>query len=452
MTSVILPGFHPDPSIVRVGDDYFIATSTFEWQPGVRIHHSRDLADWRLAATPLDRPGLSDLRGVPDSCGVWAPSLSWSEGRFWLVYTIVRRFDGAFKDTHNFLTTSPTIEGPWSDPVFLNSSGFDPSLFHDADGCRWLLNMVWDHRPDRSPFGGIVLQEMDRETHQLTGPVHRIFEGTDIGLTEGPHLYRLNGWYYLITAEGGTGYGHAVTVARARSITGPYEPDPAGPLLTARDDPSAPLQRLGHGSLVETPQGELWMAHLCSRLLPRRRASPMGRETALTPLVFDGDWFRLDQTRQAPTAAPAPQDVTYRFQPGRLDPDFQWLRSATPDDLFSLEDRPGHLRLRGRESLGSLFDQALVARRQTAFVCDLSLEIAFEPQTFQQAAGLAVYYNGHKHHAVLITYDDTLGKRLMVMSCEADLSLAQVFRPGPALPPGPIELRAEIRLDRLTLW
>ncbi|KLU91312.1 hypothetical protein MAPG_09833, partial [Magnaporthiopsis poae ATCC 64411] len=129
----ILPGFNPDPSVVRVGADYYVATSTFEWFPGVQIHHSRDLANWTLACRPLTRASQLDMRGEPDSCGVWAPCLTHDGDRFWLVYTDVKRKDGSFKDAHNYIVTSPAVEGPWSDPVYVNSSGFDPSLFHDVD-------------------------------------------------------------------------------------------------------------------------------------------------------------------------------------------------------------------------------------------------------------------------------------------------------------------------------
>ena len=150
MQNPILRGLNPDPAICRAGEEYFIATSTFEWFPGVQIHQSHDLLEWSMVARPLAEARLLDLTGVPDSCGVWAPCLTFADGLFWLCYTTVRRFDGDFKDTPNFLTTAKSIEGPWSDPIFLNASGFDPSLFHDDDGRKWLLNMIWDHRPDRS--------------------------------------------------------------------------------------------------------------------------------------------------------------------------------------------------------------------------------------------------------------------------------------------------------------
>ena len=285
ITNPILPGFNPDPSILRVGDDYYIATSTFEWYPGVQIHHSRDLVTWRLVARPLDRASQLDLRGEPDSCGVWAPCLSFADGRFWLIYTDVKRYDGNFKDAHNHLVTAPAITGPWSDPIYLNSSGFDPSLFHDDDGRKWLLNMRWRHlgdsiggQPKHPAFDGILLQEYDPVARQLTGPITNIFAGSSLGLVEGPHLFKRAGWYYLTTAEGGTGYGHAVTMARSRTLAGPYELHPATYLLTSKDAPEAALQRAGHGQIVETPEGEVYHSHLCSRPLPGTRRSPLGRE------------------------------------------------------------------------------------------------------------------------------------------------------------------------------
>ena len=241
----ILPGFNPDPSICRVGDDYYIATSTFEWYPGVQIHHSTDLVNWRLVKRPLDRAAQLDMRGNPDSCGVWAPCLSYADGLFWLVYTDVKRLDGNFKDAHNYIVTAPAIEGPWSDPVYVNSSGFDPSLFHDDDGRKWFLNMQWNHfshgrrrQPEapvlrRHPAAGI---RREGEA-SWSGRSRTSFAAAPHGLVEAPHLYKRNGWYYLTTAEGGTGYDHAVTMARSRTIDGPYELHPHIHLITSKDAP-----------------------------------------------------------------------------------------------------------------------------------------------------------------------------------------------------------------------
>ncbi len=183
----ILPGFNPDPSILRVADDYYIATSTFEWYPGVQIHHSRDLVNWRLLTRPLRRASQLNMLGDPDSCGIWAPCLSFSGGQFYLIYTDVKRYGrtsqagasgASLRDFHNYLVTSDRIDGEWTDPVYLNSSGFDPSLFHDDDGRKYLLNMLWDHRPGQNRFAGIVLQEYSESQRKLIGDRRLIFEGT----------------------------------------------------------------------------------------------------------------------------------------------------------------------------------------------------------------------------------------------------------------------------------
>ncbi len=460
----VLRGFNPDPSICRVGDDYYIATSTFEWYPGVQIHHSRDLVNWRLVTRPLDRAGLLDLRGVPDSCGVWAPCLTHADGRFWLVYTRVNRFDGNFKDCHNYVTTCNRIDGDWSDPVCLHSGGFDPSLFHDGDR-KWYLSMIWDHRPDRSAFGGVFLQAFSPEQGQLIGESYNIFKGSDTGFTEGPHLYRRGGLYYLLTAEGGTGYGHAITLARAPAITGPYEVDPRGHVLTARDTPHSPLQRCGHGDLVELADGSTWAVYLCSRpLSPECRRSPMGRETALARVEWDDDgWLRHATGSTAPAAelsGPGLPPRPWPVPPGRTDFDggtlpveFQWLRTPDAGDLFSLSARPGYLRLYGRESLGSLFHSALVARRQQAFTFAAETRVEFQPRHFQQAAGLVCYYNGHKFHYLYISWEEAVGRHLGIMSCEGDQSLATVYplQASPVALPGSaaVFLRARVDRDRL---
>lgn len=434
----VLPGFHPDPSICRVGNDYYIAVSTFEWYPGVRIYRSGDLASWTYVTSPLNRTDLLDMRGAPDSCGVWAPCLTHADGRFWLAYTDVKRFDGNFKDTHNYLTTCEQVDGDWSERLYMNSSGFDPSLFHDDDGRKYWLNMIWDHRPDRSFFGGIVCQEFDAAAGKLLGAPKIIFTGTKADCTEGPHIYKRDGYYYLMTAEGGTGYNHAVTLARSRSIWGPYEVDPAQHMLTARDKPDLLLQRAGHGSLVETPNGEFYLAHLCSRPIGDKRRSPLGRETAIQKVVFSSDgWLRLEDGSCDPVVeVPAlgeRQDPTqngghqYSFEAGALHPDFQWLRTPEHDELFSLTERPGYLRLFGWESLGSFHTQALVARRQTDLAYEAATCVSFEPNSFQQAAGLVCYYNSHKFHYFFIGFDEDKGKYLGVMSCEGDLSLTVSF-------------------------
>lgn len=428
----ILAGFNPDPSICRVDGDYYLATSTFEWYPGVQIHHSRDLANWALVTRPLNRASQLDMRGNPDSCGIWAPCLNYADGLFWLVYTDMKRYEGNFKDGHNYVVTAPRIEGPWSDPVYLNSSGFDPSLFHDTDGRKWLINLQWDYRQHegRDRFGGIVLQQYDPEQRRLVGDITNIFAGTELKLTEGSHLYRRDGWYHLLVAEGGTGYQHAVTMARSKTLTGPYEVHPNNPLLTSRDDPENPLQRAGHADLVDSPEGDTYLVHLCSRPLPGTRLSPMGRETAIQRVEWGEDgWLRLADEGNVPALEVAMSGVMqkppahtehYDFKSATLPDVFQWLRTPYPERLFSLTERPGYLRLFGRESVGSWFEQALVARRQDSIHCSAETTLTFEPEDIQQFAGLVAYYNRFKFHYLAVTLNDAGDKVLSIISCLDD--------------------------------
>ena len=428
ITNPILPGFNPDPSILRVGEDYYIATSTFEWYPGVQIHHSRDLANWRLVTRPLTRKSQLDMRGNPDSCGIWAPCLSYADGLFWLVYTDVKRKDGSFKDAHNYIVTAPTIEGPWSDPIYVNSSGFDPSLFHDDDGRKYFVNMLWDHRVRPLLFAGIALQEFDPAAGKLVGPIKNIYQGTDLKLVEGPHLYKRNGWYYLLTAEGGTGYDHAVTFARSRTIDGPYETHPDQHILTAKDNPLNPLQRAGHGDLVESPDGKTYLVHLAGRPTTQKRRCVLGRETAIQEAYWgDDDWIHVKQGPPPSLHVELPgmrdeaaywAEQRYRFD-GALHQDFQWLRTPDTDRIFSLSARPGTLRLYGRESIGSWFEQALVARRQTHFSYDAETSLDFAPTDERTMAGLTAYYGRYNFFYLAVTAHSDGLRELLIMSSEA---------------------------------
>lgn len=466
----ILKGFNPDPSILRVGDDYYIATSTFEWYPGVQIHHSRDLVNWRLLTRPLRRPSQLNMLGDADSCGVWAPCLSHDGKQFHLIYTDVKRYGrtsvggaagASLRDFHNYMVTCETIDGDWSDPVYINSSGFDPSLFHDDDGRKWFVNMLWDHRPGQNRFAGIVVQEYSPREHKLVGERVNIFKGTPLGLTEAPHLYKRGGYYYLITAEGGTAWSHAVTLCRSKNLMGPYELHPDAYILSARNRPDAPLQRSGHADLVETQSGDTYMAYLCGRPLKNRGRCTLGRETAIQKMQWGmDDWlYTLDKSGAPELTTPAPDLPAHPFPaaPDRDDFDsaelainWQWLRTPYPHVIFSLTARPGHLRLYGRESIGSLFTQALVARRQQAHCYSAQTVLDFEPAHFQQAAGLVCYYGQNKFHYLHVSHDEVAGKHIRVMSALPDAPVGDAFTAPIAIPSGqPVGLRVEVDDERL---
>ena len=442
----ILPGFHPDPSICRVGDDYYLANSTFEWFPGVPIHHSRDLVNWRLIGHALTRQSQLDLRGIADSGGVWAPSLSHRDGQFWLIYTNIRTcgMGRPFKDIGIYLTTATDICGPWTDPVVLNSIGFDPSLFHDDDGRKWLVNMEWDFRKGRHRFAGIVIQEYDGKSQKLVGAQTKILEKTGI-LTEGPNLYKYDGWYYLMLAEGGTGWNHGISMARSRNILGPYEFDPQLSVLTSRDDATLKLQKAGHGELVQTGAGEWYLAHLASRPLKtnagRNLASldksasadvhagdrcVLGRETCLQRVEWCDGWLRLATGGTNPVdrlllpKGVSPQvwpEMPARdgFDSDQLDLRWSSLRQPVADSWLSLKERRGWLRLRGRDSHFSLFSQSLIARRVQHFRFTAGTCLEYSPAHYTQMAGLVCYYDTRQHYYLRVTHDEKLGKVLGIV-------------------------------------
>jgi len=412
------------------------------------------------------------MRGNPDSCGVWAPCLSYADGLFWLVYTNMRRLDGAFKDSPNYITTCSRIDGDWSDPIYVNNSGFDPSLFHDDDGKKYFINQQWNHRgegtggnPKHASFDGILLQQWD-PVNGLVGECSNIYPGTERGLVEAPHLFKRNNWYYLTVAEGGTGYEHAVTMARSRDLLGPYETHPDLHLLCAANAPDHVIQRTGHGQYVETHWGDVYHSFLMGR--PQvtssgsQRYCQLGRETGLERCIWkDDDWLYLEAGGQlARETVPAPGSPVgssadpikskpvanhYQFQGAELPEDFQWLRTPYPERLFRLGDDA--LTLIGRESLGSWFEQSLVARRQQHFSYSATTTIDYEPECYQQAAGLTTYYNRFKFHALLITNEPGVGRCLILMSCPGDYpdgALSFALESPQSVPDGTLELRVDV--------
>ena len=456
----ILKGFHPDPSIVRVGEDYYIATSTFEWWPGIRLHHSTDLVHWELIEYPLNRTSQLDLRGVGASQGVWAPCLTYDKGVFYLLYTVVTAFYCNMYDTNNYLVTATDIHGPWSEPIALNNFGFDPSLFHDDDGRKYMVSMVTDHRVPKKYVGRLVLQEYDPVQKKMTGPVKDIYRADKIFL-EGPHIFKRNGWYYLFSADTGTGELHGQTIQRSRTSWGPYElykadfmertvENEAYSILTSRHHEDILLQKSGHCDLVETPEGEWYAVHLCGRASDRRnpadavrfagaRRYMLGRETAIQKMKWtDDDWLVMADgstepkeyveepegnsgaTKQMMEAA---QESTGRngrddFAAPVLDPDYQSLRIPMTEHYLSLTERPGYLRMYGRSGLSSKFSQTLIAKRLTEYDMEISTKLEFEPEVFKQMAGLILMYDTDNYLYLHVSRDEDCGKCIALLKAE----------------------------------
>ncbi|MCH9276072.1 glycoside hydrolase family 43 protein [Bifidobacterium amazonense] len=468
----ILPGFHPDSSALRVGDDYYIATSTFEWWPGIDIYHSKDLVNWEWVASPVNRESQVDLRGNYDSGSLWAPHLSYADGKFWLVYTDVKTY-APFKDTLNYVITAPSITGPWSEPHFLTASGFDPAIFHDDDGRKWFLNMLYDYRPGHTMFAGTVIQEFDPVTMRLIGERKHFYKGTKLGVCEGPQILKRNGWYYLLCAAGGTGYMHAATVARARSLEGPFEDSPYTPLMTTRDEPTNPLQKSGHCCFLQI--GDEWyVTQICGRPLTERGNCTLGRETSIQKIYWTEDgWPRLINNTISPDLlVPAPavaQGVVQKtdhseridFAPDAaaqacapltsvtdpaIPPSLKTLRGALDAEKdYSLTARPGWLRLYGDQSLRSQHHQVLFARRWEAYDFDADTVIDFDPANYQQTAGLILYYDTCNWIYAYVSFDSEGTDRRILQVLRCDHEELTYGSEAVVLDDGPVRVKVAVR-------
>ncbi|MFC0322901.1 glycoside hydrolase family 43 protein [Gallibacterium melopsittaci] len=431
----ILTGFHPDPSIIRVNDTYYIANSTFEWFPGVRLHQSKDLINWELLPSPLSTKTLLDMKGNPSSGGIWAPDLSYADGKFWLIYTDVKVTEGAFKDMTNYLTTAENILGPWSDPIKLNGVGFDASLFHDDDGRKYLVQQTWDHREYKHPFNGITLTELDPVTLKLKPQTARtIYTGTEVKLVEGPHLYKINGYYYLFAAEGGTVYTHQEVVARSTTLEAySFETDPEGAFITNFDTPKFELQKQGHGALVDTPDGEWYYASLCGRPWHHTTEShsdprgwcTLGRETSLQKVYWnEAGWPKIEGGTGGQIYIDPPKSVNssssktlanYQhddFTSEQLNLHWNTLRVPFSDYFGRITD--GKLTLIGRGSLANTHEVSMIARRWQHFYFSAETKIKFDPFSYQQMAGLTNFYNDRHWSFIFITYDEEKGRVIEV--------------------------------------
>lgn len=414
----VLSGFHPDPSMICVDGTFYVANSTFEYFPGVRISASRDLANWECVSTPLSEVRFLDMRGNVISGGIWAPCLSYCDGIFYLVYTDVKAWKAyPFKDAHNYIITARSIEGPWTEPVYMNSIGFDTSLFHDDDGKKYFINAEWDFRlPDEDTFSGILVTEVDPVTLEFIGETRKIFTGTDRGLTEGPHIYKKDGWYYLLTAEGGTFYEHAATVARSRDIFGPYEVHPNKHLCSVKGHPEHPIQKTGHTSWCQGPDGRWFLAFLCGRPVDGKNCI-LGRETGINEIIWINDWpylknktLLVDEFFEGYGQKTDEKKVfDYTFGSKEFYLNFNNLRVPAAHLLGA----GNTLRLYGGESLFSNQDQTMFVRRQTDFDFEATTCVTLPFEQFQQFAGLIYRYDEAHQYLLKFAYDERIGSHTL---------------------------------------
>ena len=383
----LIPGFHPDPSVCRVGDTYYLATSTFEYLPGVPIFRSTDLREVELIGHVATREGQLGVAGVPTGGGAYAPTIRHHDGRFWLVVP-----DVLGTGRGNVLFTADDPAGPWSDGIVMEVPGIDPDIAWDDDGACYVTASVLqlDEQTGGTVHEGIKQVRIDPATGAALEPAMRqLWSGTGGMFPEAPHLYRIGEWWYLMIAEGGTERGHAVSIARSASPKGPFEGCPDNPLVTARGTDRA-VQNTGHGDLVQLPDGSWAMVLLGTRPRSKTRAfAPMGRETFLTPVTWKDGWPVVEPVQLDGRHPP----VSRRWTPAEgFDGEFVAVRQF-PADVADLTVRPGAARLSGVAEGMSAARPAFFGVRQCAeqFTIRVSLDVS------AGVGGLSVRYDEAAH-------------------------------------------------------
>ena len=408
----VLPGFHPDPSIVRVGDDFYAVTSTFSWFPGLPIFHSTDLVNWRLIGNAIDRAGQVDFSGLGTNRGLFAPAITFHEGKFWIANTCI-------ECGGNFVITATDPAGPWSEPHWLDFGGIDPSLFFAEDGTSWI---VYNDAPPGEPryegHRALWLQQFDREAmRMLPDRILLVDGGVDPSSNpiwaEGPHIYKIGEFYYLLTAEGGTADQHSQTIYRSPSFKGPYEPGPFNPILTQRDLPPGRADRVeatGHADIVQLDDGSWWGVFLATRPFAGQ-STLLGRETFLLPLEWKDGWPRfLDRGEPVPIEYARPQlpssegsewdSWREEFRAPLSD---EWIGIRTPGSTQSIAVEPGEGVLRlvsSRNAAGSLDKPAFVGRRLRHHGADISTTVDFSAKRAGDFAGLMAFMDENHFIAV----------------------------------------------------
>jgi alpha-N-arabinofuranosidase len=445
----VLPGFYSDPSVCRVGGDYYMVHSSFGYFPGVPIFHSTNLVNWEQIGHVLTTASQARLDQAGVTLGIFAPTLRCHQGRYYMITTNVTAGG-------TFYVTAEDPHGPWSEPIAAAMPGIDPSLFFDDDGRAWVTSTVnWG----KDIHEGIHLAEIDLATGKLLSAPRNIWAGTGGRYPEGPHLYKKDGWYYLMIAEGGTQFGHKVTIARSSHIDGPYQANPANPILSHADmnAESSALQGVGHGDLVQAADGAWFMLAHAFRVHDEHQI--LGRETVLAPVRWDRNaWPVVNATgtlAENMTVAALPGPVHAQsyvqhddFGAGALGTAWNYLHHPVAAN-YTLTQRPGFLRLRGGAGTLEQPDQlSFVGRRQQHFDFEASTQVEFEPATDQAVAGLTLFKDAAHHYQVSVRRRG--GQRVVVLSYV--LGKIRHEERHAALAAGPLKLRVSGDADTYRFW
>ena len=432
-TNPILPGAHPDPSICRDGSDYYIVNSTFEYFPGLPIHHSKDLVNWELLGYGLHREaqvsGAVNLLDVQSDGGIHAPTIRCHDGKYYIITTNVYLppTEGAETQFVNFVITADDVRGPWSEPHVLDGApGIDPDIFFDDDGRVWYVGTHSPEKPNFPGEGEIWLQEIDAKNWQLIGERHFLWRGACGGVwAEGPHLYKKNGRYYLMVAEGGTSFNHAVVIAVSDEITGPYQSNPRNPIMTSRHlSYDNWVNSTGHADLVELPDGRWYMVALGIRGDVARRSN-MGRESHLLPVSWETEPFWWQEVKtEWPVAAPATGRLE-RVNPLPFEGTQQYRETAFVDSFdaqtlslawnfrrfpmpgtYSLTANDGHLRLAAKPNvIRERARASLIGFRQTESNFSYSALMRFRPTASNVEAGLNLFQKDNNYLSFVVSRD-----------------------------------------------
>ena len=432
-------GFFPDPSVVRVGDDYYMVNSSFQYFPAIPISHSTDLVHWEIIGHAITDPEDLDLGDIRDSHGIWAPDIAYENGRFIILATL--RLNGDGKRGGNVLrrqlmVSSERPEGPYEKPVWLEVDSIDPSLFVDDDGRHYMVI---------SP--GICLVPLSDDCRRVTGEPVQVWPGTGERCPEGPHILKRGKYYYAILAEGGTGYGHGINVARSEKLYGPYEPSPYNPLLR-QSDPEAPLQRCGHGKLVCDGNGDWWVLYLCGR--PNGgHYTTIGRETALEPVTWLEDgWFVINHGRGPSTvniAPRLPETRTAKWERDDFDGEslnLNWEFVRTPArGSYSLTERPGWMRIWTRDGqLWEIRAKNTLLRREQELCYTAVTKLEFDPVRNGEQAGLTCYYSTATYARFSLCYEEGRKLQLVINRNHGEELIAQVEE----IENGPVYLKVTV--------
>lgn len=414
----VIPGFYPDPSICRKGEDYYLVNSSFEYFPGIPLFHSRNLVQWEQVGHVLTRKTQAVLDNCPPSGGIWAPTIRYHEGKFYVSAT-------NFSHGGNFFVWTDDIYGEWSEPVWVSQGGIDPSLFFDDDGCVYFAS-TYD-LPDGQAIGQC---RIDIESGERLSETRIIWNGSGGKYPEGPHMFRKNGWYYLLAAEGGTEYGHMVTIARGKSPWGPFQGCPANPILTHRDTMLHHFQAVGHGDLVDTPDGDVWMVFHGIRTT-QYMLHHLGRETMLAPVEWNEEgWPVVNGGRPILKDMEAvrlpgekgtvclPGEGKIKNLPGNAKGEWlskEWNYLRNPDmSKYDYIKCPGRLRLIGSKAgLNDLDSPTFTGMRQQHFDMAASVWLEAESKSGEGGIGLTIFHTNEHHYDLMVTKRE--GKRCAVL-------------------------------------